>query len=142
MDESGHIKKETVLKALESTLGVVTKAVEAVGIARSTFYKWMKEDEAFANRVDELQLVALDFVESQLFKQIREGSTVATIFYLKTKGRSRGYIERIEGSFKNGQNQQFNFKDIHIVINQILEQFSAIPEERLEEIAKPYRNKH
>jgi len=141
MDKTGQYKK-AILEALEKSLGVVTTACETVGISRSSYYNWYKEDQEFAKQVDELQLVALDFVESQLFKQIREGSTAATIFYLKTKGRSRGYIERIEESFKNGQNQQFNFKDIHIVINQILEQFSAIPEERLEQIAKPYRNKH
>ncbi len=38
----------------------------------------------------------MDFAESQLYKQIKEGSTAATIFYLKTKGKKRGYIERQE----------------------------------------------
>jgi len=139
MDKIGQYKK-AMLEALEKSLGVVTTACETVGISRSSYYNWYKEDQEFAKQVDELQLVALDFVESQLFKQIREGSTAATIFYLKTKGRSRGYIERTEADFINGQNQQFNFKDTHLFINQILEQFSAIPEERLKEIAD--RNKH
>jgi len=29
-------------------------------------------------------------------KQIQEGQTAATIFYLKTKGKARGYVERSE----------------------------------------------
>ena len=40
--------------------------------------------------------IVLDFAESQLHKQILDGSTTATIFLLKTKGKSRGYIERQE----------------------------------------------
>ena len=60
------------------------------------FYEWMKEDEEFRNQVDDIQNIALDYAESQLHKQIGEGSTSATIFYLKTKGKSRGYIERQE----------------------------------------------
>ena len=34
--------------------------------------------------------------ESQLHKQILKGNTSATIFYLKTKGKNRGYVERHE----------------------------------------------
>ena len=84
MDKSDTIKKAT-LDALEKSLGVVTQAVRQVGIARSTFYEWMK-DENFKKEVDNIQDIALDFAESQLHKQIQDGNTSATIFYLKTKG--------------------------------------------------------
>ena len=40
--------------------------------------------------------MALDFAESQLHKQIQNGEVSSTIFYLKTKGKKRGYIERQE----------------------------------------------
>jgi hypothetical protein len=43
-----------------------------------------------------LENVTLDFAESQLHKQVKEGNTTATIFLLKTKGKKRGYIERQE----------------------------------------------
>ena len=38
----------------------------------------------------------MDFAESQLHQQIKDGSVAATIFYLKTKGKKRGYIEKSE----------------------------------------------
>ena len=96
MDKSRHIKKEAVLKALESSLGVVTVACRKLDLPRSTFYKWLKEDEQFAREVKEIENIALDFAESQLHEQISDGNTSATIFYLKTKGKKRGYVERNE----------------------------------------------
>ena len=45
---------------------------------------------------DDLKDVTLDFAESQLHKQIKEGNTTATIFLLKTLGKKRGYVERQE----------------------------------------------
>ena len=102
MDESRHIKKESILKALESSLGVVTVACKAADVPRSTYYKWLNEDEDFAKSVKDIENIALDFGESQLHKQIGDGNTSATIFFLKTKGKRRGYIERSELDLTSG----------------------------------------
>jgi hypothetical protein len=88
--------KKAIIEALKQSLGVVTTACDSVGITRQTYYYWLKTDEEFRQEVEDLENVTLDFAESQLFKQIKEGSTAATIFYLKTKGRKRGYIEKTE----------------------------------------------
>jgi ACT domain-containing protein len=90
-----HTKK-ALIEALEKSLGIITTACKIVGIDRTTFYRYLKEDKDFAKEVKEIENVTLDFVESQLHKQIQENSTAATIFFLKTKGKSRGYIEKIE----------------------------------------------
>jgi hypothetical protein len=90
------IHKKAMIDALEKSLGVVTSACKTVGIARQTHYEWYKEDPAYKQAVDELADVAIDFAESQLHKQIKEGNSTATIFYLKTKGKKRGYVERQE----------------------------------------------
>jgi len=102
MNKNRHIKKEAILKALENSLGVVTVACKQADIPRSTYYKWLKEDEDFAQSVKEIENIALDFAESQLHTQIKDGSTPATIFYLKTKGKKRGYIERSELDLSTG----------------------------------------
>jgi predicted transcriptional regulator len=103
MDKNRHIKKEAILKALENSLGVVTLACKQADIPRSTYYKWLKEDNEFAKSVKEIENIALDFAESQLHTQIKDGSTSATIFYLKTKGKKRGYIERSELDLSSGE---------------------------------------
>lgn len=97
-----HIKN-ALLEALEKSLGIVTTACKKVKINRTTFYKYLKEDEEFAKAVRELENVALDFAESQLHKQIADGTPSSTIFYLKTKGKNRGYIERQEITGKDGE---------------------------------------
>jgi len=91
-----NILKTQLLEALEQSLGVVTTACKIVGCNRSTYYDYYHTDSEFRAAVDELQNMTLDFAESQLHKQIKEGNTTATIFYLKTKGKKRGYIERQE----------------------------------------------
>jgi hypothetical protein len=88
--------KKAMLEALEKSLGVVTSAAKSVGINRSSHYEWIKSDSEYKKEVESIDNVSLDFAESQLFKQIQEGNTSATIFYLKTKGKKRGYVERQE----------------------------------------------
>jgi len=94
-NKTEHSKKK-VVDALEKSLGVVTTACKIAEVSRTQFYQWLKDDEDFAKKVQEIENVTLDFVESQLHKQIKENSTAATIFFLKTKGKKRGYIERQE----------------------------------------------
>jgi hypothetical protein len=88
--------KKAIIQALRKSLGVVTPACEIVGIEPSTFYRWYKSDQKFKEQVDSLQCVAHDFVETKLFKRIKEESDTAIIFYLKTKCKHRGYVERQE----------------------------------------------
>ena len=90
------ILKKQMIEALEKSLGVVTTAVKNVGIHRSTFYNWYNDDEDFKKEVDSIGDIAVDFAESQLHKQIQDGISTSTIFYLKCKGKKRGYVERTE----------------------------------------------
>ena len=83
-----------MLLALKETLGVVSPACDMVGISRNTHYRWMKEDEEYKLEVEDLLEFQMDFVESKLFENINNGDISSTIFYLKTKAKSRGYIEK------------------------------------------------
>ena len=102
MDKTEQHKK-AMLDAVEKSLGVVTSACKTVGIGRTTHYLWLQEDKEYKAAVDELSDVAIDFAESQLHKQIKEGNSTATIFFLKTKGKKRGYVERQEVDVSSGK---------------------------------------
>ena len=90
------IKKRSMIEALEKSLGIVTTACKSVGISRETHYRWIKEDKKYKSDVEDIADIALDFAESQLHKQIKDGEVTSTIFYLKTKGKKRGYYEKSE----------------------------------------------
>ena len=79
-----NILKRSLLDALEQSLGIITTACKIVGCNRSTFYGHYSRDKEFRAAVDDIQNITL------------EGNVTATIFYLKTKGKKRGYIERRE----------------------------------------------
>jgi hypothetical protein len=96
MTTNSDILKKAMLDALEKHLGVITTACKSVGIARSTHYEWYQKDKEYKKAVKELENVALDFAESQLHKQIAKGNPLSTMFYLKCKGKKRGYIEQQE----------------------------------------------
>ena len=88
--------KKLMLEALEKTLGIVTTACKKVGVSRSQFYGWCREDEQFSKAVDSVEGMALDFAESKLLENIKSKKETSIIFYLKTKGKKRGYIEKSE----------------------------------------------
>ena len=98
MNKSEQLKKEQLLTGLEKSLGIVSTACEGVGISRTTYYKYYNEDKDFKKLVDSISDIALDCAESQLFELIKEKNVTAIIFYLKTKGKKRGYIEKQEAS--------------------------------------------
>lgn len=89
-------KKKQMIEALKKTLGNVSAACGQVGISRNTHYDYLKRFPEYKEEVESISEMAIDFVEGKLFESINNGSDTAIIFYLKTKGRSRGYIEKHE----------------------------------------------
>ena len=98
MTKSDTLKKN-MLEALEKTLCIVTSACKMVGISRNTHYRWLQEDAEYARDVDDLENVILDFAESQLHVQIKEGSVPATIFLLKTRGKNTQHTKHTPVSY-------------------------------------------
>lgn len=117
MVTEGNTKKRAMLDALQKSLGIVSTACEKVGISRKTHYQWLKEDKEYRENVEDISEASIDFAESKLFERINgvliagNGQTddereencyrvppsdTALIFYLKTKGKKRGYVERTE----------------------------------------------
>lgn len=94
-------RKVAFLDVMENALCNISTSCKKIGISRNCFYEWMKSDEIFKTEVEELQESMIDFGETMLYKNVRDGKETSIIFYLKTKGKDRGYIERVENVNKN-----------------------------------------
>lgn len=88
--------KQMLIEALERNLGLVTPSCKEVGISRKQFYHYCRVDADFKAAVDEINESTIDFVENQLYTKIKQGSEKSILFYMKYKGRGRGYTESIQ----------------------------------------------
>jgi ethanolamine utilization microcompartment shell protein EutL len=108
------MKKELMLKCLKQSMGIVSHACEKADTARASHYEWYNSDPDYAAQVDAINESCIDFAESKLMElingakhevatakgevlQVQDGpNPTACIFYLKTKGKKRGYVEKSE----------------------------------------------
>ncbi len=91
-------KQNAFLKALAESQGLISYACDKIHISRQTYYNWCEKYPDFAERADEISEATLDRVESKLLQAINDDNIAAIIFYLKTKGKKRGYIEQFDNN--------------------------------------------
>jgi len=89
-------EKELFTEAFEMNLANIKLTCAKVGISRQTYYDWIRDDKKFAERCNEVTEGLIDLAETALLGKIKEGETTALIFFLKTKGKHRGYSEQID----------------------------------------------
>ena len=80
------------LDEMKKNLGVVEISLKNSGIERDEYLEWKEKDFVFQEELDNINSIALDYVENKLYQEIRDGNIQAISFYLKTKGKGRGYI--------------------------------------------------
>lgn len=89
-------RQQLFLLALGECDGNVTTACEMASVSRSEYVDWLTTVEDFAHGVHEVAERILDNAEQHLQDAINDGNLTASIFFLKCKGKERGYIEREE----------------------------------------------
>ena len=94
--------KREFLEALKRCAGNVSEATKHVPIHRTTHYLWLESDPEYAAAVDAIKESLIDRAESALQTLITEGNVPAVLFFLKTQGKKRGYVERTETDVTSG----------------------------------------
>lgn len=83
-------RQDEFLRILESSLGIVSVALQKTGVSREEYEGWLNNKE-FKDRTNRVNETSVDYVENKLLQQINQGDLSAIQFYLKTKGKKRGY---------------------------------------------------
>src|SRR3990172_5929006 len=89
-------RKELFLQALELAYGNITTAAKSIGVTRQQIIGWKRTDDIFAALCKEIEEGLIDFAESKLFELINGKNLGAVCFFLKCKGKARGWIEKFE----------------------------------------------
>jgi predicted transcriptional regulator len=92
-------------KALRDSKGMVSVAARMLGVTQQAVSYRVKTSTTLQRVRDEAREAMTDVAELRLYERIQAGEGWAVCFYLKTQGRSRGYIERTE--FANAPGEDF-----------------------------------
>ena len=108
MSENGNSKKreETaarIIAAISESNGLLTLAAKKAGIGYSTVWRYTQDFPTVKQSVTEAKERMLDFAEGKLYEKIKSGDNAAIIFFLKTQGKKRGYVERSEVTGEDGK---------------------------------------
>ena len=90
------VKQKAFLIAYKENNFNISKACLEVGIDRKSHYNWIEKNLQYSTKFKEIEEEISDKYEQLLLEQSEAGNVQATIFYLKTKGRKRGYSEKVE----------------------------------------------
>lgn len=85
--------QKQVVDALVAADGALTIAAKNLGTTFRHLKRYVEENDKMSEVHAAIDEETLDLAEGTLRKWIEKGNLTATIFYLKTRGKKRGYIE-------------------------------------------------
>jgi hypothetical protein len=85
-----------IKEALEKNDALISQSAKSLGISRQALSRRIHKNAELEAFLEDVRESTLDIAEGALFKAIRGGKAWAICFYLKCKGKRRGYIEKQE----------------------------------------------
>lgn len=98
-----NIPIEKIIQIYEKKGCNITATCTALGISRKTFYEWKEKKKKLAEGLEAAEEAIIDFAESKLVEHINNDDVQALIFFLRTKGKKRGYVEKTESDVNINQ---------------------------------------
>lgn len=91
-----RVKRKELIPKLRENRGNLAACGRYFHVTRERIRQIVAADDELSQIVFEERESFLDVAENKLYDAIEDGNVVATIFFLKTQGKSRGYVERAE----------------------------------------------
>ncbi len=85
-----------IIKAIGECNGLLTVAAAKAGVSYTTINRYVADYPTVKQASLDARERMLDFTEGKLYSKIKGGDNTCIIFYLKTQGKARGYIEKQE----------------------------------------------
>lgn len=96
------ITVKRLIEEIDDKKGNIAAVARVFGVSRGTVYNRIEKYATAQTALADARETMLDNAESMLYKKVLQGSTPELIFFLKTQGRKRGYVERQEVTGKDG----------------------------------------
>lgn len=96
------VTPENVIPVLQETRGMVYLAAHKMGVDPSGVYRLIRNNKQVAAAWEAIKGETLDTVELKLWQRIMNDDLQAITFFLRTKGKERGYTERTEVTGADG----------------------------------------
>ena len=90
------MKNSDIKRLLIAKRGNIAATARALGVTRKTVYSRISKSNPLQVVLHDARETMLDNAETTLYDRALDGGTAELIFFLKTQGKSRGYIERQE----------------------------------------------
>jgi hypothetical protein len=90
------LKFSTTEVALREAMGNVSAAARRLGVSRGGLEQYVKKNPKLIGIIDDARQAMCDNAESSLNRAVISGEAWAVCFTLKTQGKSRGYVERVQ----------------------------------------------
>lgn len=100
---NGKFSAEQMIDAIRQAEGNLSDAARIIGCHRSTVHNYVNKYSTVKQAYDDENEKFIDEALGQLRKHIKRGSLPAIMFMLKTKGKSRGFVERREYAGPDGK---------------------------------------
>jgi hypothetical protein len=115
-------EKRRLLDVLGRNMGLIHQTCKLANFPYEFHRQWMDTDSVYAEHVRNIENSTIDFAEAVLLSLIKEKNLQATIFYLKTKGASRGYDKDTQDVIKDSSSeiQELSKEERRNVIKQLM----------------------
>lgn len=102
MARKPELTVEKIAEALTATKGAAVLAARKLGVSHQSIYNWIAKSPTLKALKESFDEELLDIAELKVRERILDGDADLLKFYLRTKGKHRGYTERTEHTGADG----------------------------------------
>jgi len=97
-----RVTAKGLIEAIHHHNGNVSAVARQYGLSRTGIHYHMNRMPTAKLALEEARETMLDEAESKLYEAVKDGKTAELLFFLRTQGRGRGYVERQEHTGADG----------------------------------------